>query len=316
MKRASDVRDTATLFGDLWHRYDDKLFEESVELFARRFEANGFDLSWFKGKRCLDVGCGGGRYSIALAKLGASEIVGCDISIEGLMDARRRSAGIPGVRFEVASAQSLPYLDDKFDFVCCSGVLHHTVDPERGLSELARVLRPGGKVFLLLYGQGGLRWPTIMRIRPHVQVIGQKLIDEAMDLAELPANKQRTFLDDFYVPIIRFYDWEEVRLMLDGNGFREIERWEFGKLDHESSVSVQRTELNQLRHLFETILQQTKIDFITIISDATRALYAVTSALDRIDTIERDFATGRVDENELRWQVFGWGHHRVFGVKA
>ncbi len=50
---------TGSLFGDLWHRYGDDLFENSVNLFTARFKANGFDLKWFRGKRCLDAGCGG-----------------------------------------------------------------------------------------------------------------------------------------------------------------------------------------------------------------------------------------------------------------
>ena len=153
----STVQSTALLFGDLWHRYDDDLFEESVTLFARRFEANGFNLRWFQGKRCLDAGCGGGRYTIAMAMLGASEVIGCDISAKGLADARQRTAGMPNIRFEEADVLDLPYPDESFDFVCCSGVLHHTADPEKGLRELARVLRSGGKIFLLLYGKGGLR---------------------------------------------------------------------------------------------------------------------------------------------------------------
>ena len=312
----NDVKETGALFGGLWHRYDNDLFEQSVSLFARRFEANGFDLAWFRGKRCLDAGCGGGRYAIAMARLGAREVIGCDISAEGLADARQRAAGMSNVHFEEASVLDLPYPGESFDFACCSGVLHHTPDPERGLRELARVLRPRGKVFLLLYGKGGLRWPTIMRIRPHAQAMGYELVDEAMRLAELPANKQRTFLDDFFVPIIRFYAWDEVEAMLTDNGFRQIERWEKGKLDHEASVSVQRTELEQLREFFTTVLQRTEPRFVAAASHAAKALDAVTSALERVDAIEADFAAGRIDEEERRRRVFGWGHHRVLAVKG
>jgi len=43
-----------------------------------------------KGKRCLDAGCGGGRYSIALASLGAKDVIGVDLSRTLIADARRR----------------------------------------------------------------------------------------------------------------------------------------------------------------------------------------------------------------------------------
>lgn len=312
----SITRQTGSLFGDLWHRYDDALFEESVKLFAMRFEANGFDLKWFEGRRCLDVGCGGGRYTMAMARLGASEAVGCDISPDGLADARRRAAALPNVRFEEASALALPYPDASFDFVCCSGVLHHTPDPAKGLREITRVLKPQGRVFLLLYGKGGLRWPTIMKLRPYAQAVGYPLMDEAMRLAELPANKQRTFLDDLFVPIIEFYDWDEVKAMLEGNGYQGIERWEKGKLDHEASVEVQRTELEQLRHLFEIASQQADARFTAVSGQWAAALQVSMSAVKSLDAAQAACEAGQISDEERRWQIFGWGHHRVLAVKA
>jgi ubiquinone/menaquinone biosynthesis C-methylase UbiE len=308
-------KSTGTLFGDLWHRYDDKLFEESVALFAERFKANDFDLEWFQGKRCLDVGCGGGRYTIAMARLGATEATGVDVSTEGLTDAKRRAIGMPNVSFRKASALELPFEKSSFDFVCCSGVLHHTSDPERGLQELVRVLKPGGMLFLLLYGKGGLRWPTIMQVRPHAQAIGYDLSDKFMRLAELPANKQRTFLDDLFVPIIGFYDWDEVQAMLADNSMRDAKRWERGKLDHEASIAVQRTELEQLHHLFETAMQLPDLEVLHVKSHVKKALTVVEVALSRLDVIESDYAAGNIDDAERQWQVFGWGHHRVLATK-
>lgn len=308
---------TAALFGDLWYRYDDKLFEESVALFGQRFAANGFDLEWFQGKKCLDVGCGGGRYSIAMAKLGAGQVVGVDISPDGLEDARQRAAGLENLRFEETSALELPFDEASFDFVCCSGVLHHTSDPEKGLQELSRVLRPGGKVFLLIYGQGGMRWPTIMQIRPHAQTIGYDLMDRAMRIAELPANKQRTFLDDFFVPIIQFYGWDQLQSLLTENGFEQIDRWTKGKLDHESSVEVQKKELEMLLALFESITTQSETDpeyapFAVNVKEVTQD---ITSRLKSLDQVESAFAAGEITGEERRREIFGWGHHRVLAVK-
>lgn len=309
--------DTASLFGDLWHRYDDELFDESVALFGERFAANDFDLGWFQGKDCLDVGCGGGRYSIAMAKLGAKEVIGCDISTEGLADARLRATGLNNIRFEKASALDLPFADASFDFVCCSGVLHHTSDPEKGLQELSRVLRPGGKVFLLIYGQGGMRWPTIMQIRPHAQAIGYDLMDKAMRLAELPANKQRTFLDDFFVPIIQFYGWEDLQALLTKSRFEQLDRWEKGKLDHESSVEVQQAELELLLTLFQSIktLAETDSDFAPFSSNAIEVCQDITSRIKSLGNVETAFVANKITEGERRWEIFGWGHHRVIAVK-
>ena len=307
--------ETGRLFGDLWHRYDDELFEESVALFARRFEANGFDLSWFRGKRCLDAGCGGGRYSIAMARLGAEEVIGCDVSSEGIRDCRRRATGMRAVSFEVASVLQLPFANESFDFVCSSGVLHHTADPAQGLREITRVLRPGGRVFLLLYGARGLRWPTIIALRPYAHALGYAAVDYAMREAELPANKQRTFLDDLFVPLIAFYEWADVHRMLADNGYSDITRWERGKLDHEASVEVQRAELEQLGRIFETGVRKEVPGFKDHLEAARAASGAISAAVATLDLTVADYERGRLKRQELEKIVFGAGHHRVLAVK-
>src|SRR5581483_2323365 len=142
---------TGQLFGELWGPYDLQLFEESVELFYRRLKLAKFDAEWFKGKTCLDAGCGGGRNSIAMARLGADEVVGIDLGEKGLADARRRAQGMLNVSFEQASILDIPFEDEKFDLVWCAGVLMITADEERALDQLARVVKPGGHLYLLVY---------------------------------------------------------------------------------------------------------------------------------------------------------------------
>lgn len=128
------ISNTAALFGELWHRYDEGLFEAPVRLCAQRLRANGFDPTWFRGKRCQDVGCGGGRYSIAVARLGPPEVVRCGISEAGSSEARQRAAPLSQVRFGVASVLELPHADSSFDCVCCSSALHHTESAARGMN--------------------------------------------------------------------------------------------------------------------------------------------------------------------------------------
>jgi SAM-dependent methyltransferase len=307
---------TARLFGDLWHRYDDQLFEQSVHLFYDRLRANGFDLESLRGQRCIDVGCGGGRLSIAMARLGAAEVVGCDISEDGLRDARRRAGDLPNVRFQCASALELPFQDGSFDFVLCNGVLHHTPDPARGFGEITRILKHGGRCFVLLYGKGGLRWPTVMKIRPHAQAMGYDAVDEAIRLAGLPANKQRTFLDDFFVPHIAFYDGDEIRDLFATHGYRDVQRWTQGKLDHESSVEVQAEELGQMAAVFEASLSASApVSFTPLRPHAEAARDAARTALAELEAAAADFAAGRIDARERDWRVHGWGHHRVLAVR-
>jgi ubiquinone/menaquinone biosynthesis C-methylase UbiE len=295
---------TGALFGDLWHRYDANLFEESVALFELRMRANGFDLDWLKGKSCLDAGCGGGRYSIALARFGASRVVGLDVSETGLADAARRAGSYPMIEFKRGSVLDLPFADATFDFCWCAGVLHHTADPDRGLAELTRVLKPDGKLFLLLYGKGGLRWPTIMRLRPLANRLGYAPMDAAMKAAGMPANKQRTFLDDLFVPAIAFYDWAEVEQTLLTNGYRSWRRFDKARLDHEASPVIQREELVQLGQCFAALG-----------AEGQEGASIVAAAIASLDKAEADHAAGLIDARERDWRVFGWGHHRLIAEK-
>lgn len=303
-KIKSTEEKTGKLFGDLWHRYDDYLFKESVELFAKRLSNNDFDLGWLENKVCLDAGCGGGRYSIAIALHKAKKVIGCDVSDTGLMDARKRAEGFSSVEFRQASVLDLPFENEYFDLCWSAGVLHHTTDPDLGLDELTRVLKPGGKLFLLLYGKGGLRWPTIMKLRPISQSLGYDVVDDALKLAELPANKQRTFLDDLFVPEINFYDWPEIEDRLRQRGYKSWSRFEKAKLDHEASPAVQRAELQQLHDGFRVLGEK-----------ATEAISILDQSISDLDEAVAANARGDISESERDWIIFGWGHHRLIADK-
>ncbi|HZV73651.1 MAG TPA: bifunctional demethylmenaquinone methyltransferase/2-methoxy-6-polyprenyl-1,4-benzoquinol methylase UbiE [Conexibacter sp.] len=103
------------------------------------------------GARALDVACGTGDLALELAgRVGpGGEVVACDFSEQMLELARRKAADRPTVRFEWANALELPYADDEFAAATVGFGVRNFTDLERGLSELARVVRPGGKVVVL-----------------------------------------------------------------------------------------------------------------------------------------------------------------------
>ena len=97
------------------------------------------------GGLALDAGCGTGFQSALLTELGW-DAHGVDVSAGLLAVARRR---LPGVAFALASVETLPYPDGRFDaIVCCGSTLSFVDDPARALAELGRVLRPGGRLLL------------------------------------------------------------------------------------------------------------------------------------------------------------------------
>lgn len=243
---------TGELFGSLWHRLSDAQYQESVDLFRRRFEANGFDLAWFRGKRCLDAGTGSGRYAVAMAIAGG-DVVGCDVSTSGLATARARAQGVPNLSFVEGSVLDLPFPDAAFDFVCCAGVLHHTPSIAGGLDQITRVLKPGGKMFLLLYGAGGLRWKLVRALRPLAAELGQDVLHDAITAAGLPDNNRKHWMDDLFVPILDQVAWIDLEPMLATRGYSPVERWMQGRFDHESSIASQIEDMDKARRIFACI---------------------------------------------------------------
>ncbi|MER7988077.1 class I SAM-dependent methyltransferase [Streptomyces noursei] len=92
----------------------------------------------------LDAACGTGRQTAALAARGYRTI-GVDQSPEMLAHARRK---VPGAEFRHGRLESLPVDDESVDLVVCSLAMTHLQDLAAGVAELARVLRPGGRIVL------------------------------------------------------------------------------------------------------------------------------------------------------------------------
>jgi len=97
------------------------------------------------GSRVLDVATGTGDLAIALSQRGC-DVVGSDFSEQMLERARDKA---PGLRWERGNALELPYGDDEFDAATVGFGARNFSDLERGLREMARVVRPGGRVVIL-----------------------------------------------------------------------------------------------------------------------------------------------------------------------
>jgi demethylmenaquinone methyltransferase / 2-methoxy-6-polyprenyl-1,4-benzoquinol methylase len=117
-----------------------------------RWRERAADLAALKpGARALDVACGTGDLAIELARrVGpGGEVVACDFSEQMLELARAKAADRATVRVEWANALELPYRDDEFAAATVGFGARNFSDLGRGLSEMVRVVRPGGKVVVL-----------------------------------------------------------------------------------------------------------------------------------------------------------------------
>jgi len=119
-----------------------------IPLGRRLFRTRKFDLRGMKS--ILDVGSGAGQIAGHLLDFSdpGARITCMDISQPMLRRARQRLKS-QRPDYVVADVTSLPFANDSFDGITCGYVLEHVPDPAQGLSELARVLRRGGRMLLL-----------------------------------------------------------------------------------------------------------------------------------------------------------------------
>lgn len=110
------------------------------------------------GYRILELGCGtADSWKGKLSLLdGGSYLTLTDFSAGMLETARKNINGSANVDFKVVDIQSIPYEDNTFDVVIANMMLYHVPDLDKGLSEVRRVLKPGGVFYCATYGEHGI----------------------------------------------------------------------------------------------------------------------------------------------------------------
>lgn len=170
-----------------------------------------------------------------------------DISESGLKEAKQRTKAYPAIKFKRGSVLNIPFPDNHFDLVWCAGVIHHTTDFHKGISEVSRVVKKrDGKLFLLLYGSGGLRWKLIKSLRPIIRDLGEDFLSRSIDHSGLPANNRKHFMDDLLVPVQKLTSMSELNSILRQNGFKSIERWTGETFDQESNIFTQLEDMEKV----------------------------------------------------------------------
>ena len=151
-----------------------------------------------RGRRILDVCCGSGRLTAALASIGA-DVEGLDFAPTMVA---RASANCPGLKFRQGDAEKLPYEQNIFDdVVCCFGIMHLEM-PEQAIAEAYRVLKRGGKYVFTQWAKDD----------DLLGIVASAVTEHGDRTVKLPAAP----------PPMRFSEPEECRRVLAALGFEEV----------------------------------------------------------------------------------------------
>ena len=164
----ADQSRTRAAYSLQWNRFRIVRPDEDRATFRNR---TGLSESELIGAAVLDGGCGMGRYLRVAAEMGAATVIGIDLS-RAVEAARDLAAGSGDVRVAQADLLRLPFAAATFDHIYSLGVLDHTPDPKRAFLELARLLRPGGRIAIWVYHR---ERPALERIMDAHRAVSRRL---------------------------------------------------------------------------------------------------------------------------------------------
>ncbi len=217
-------RRTDELFGDIHRLPADDYVQASRDRVLTAAHLGVAD-DFLAGKSVLDAGTGGrGRALEGLYRMGSRDIVAVDLSETNIKNAQRDNPDLdPWVMYRTANLLDLPFDPNRFDFIHCSGVAHHTADPSRAVAEMYRCLKPGGQLYISLYGRGGILYSAAAIGR----LVGRWLpysIAKTVGVWTVGGAVTSNLLDYVYVPFQFHYTESSARRLLTDAGFGKLRR--------------------------------------------------------------------------------------------
>lgn len=207
--------------------------------------------SYFLGRTVLDVGCGSGRWTYALAMLGA-RVIAVDFTDAAVDITREVTKSFPNVEVIQANLFRLPFKPEEFDFIVSWGVLHHTANTQAAFRAIAPLVRQNGTLHIMVYerrsplkvtGTEALRM-VLRRLSPELRyrfcrhlVVKNRLLFQLLRgfIACVPVQH---LTENFDAEAAQFglYDWYSPQYN-NLHSIAEIQRW----FAEESFTDVQTT---------------------------------------------------------------------------
>lgn len=222
----AELKDGDAMLSDTWfHEHVERILVDELLCVAPE---------WFRGRRVLDAGCGIGRWTLGLLRLGC-HVTAVDQSPHGLQAAEaymRKLApqALAEGRLELLQADLLTppaaLLARRFDLVFSFGVLHHTGDTRRALENVAGLVGEQGLLFLYLYGTRSLdlaKRGVLLGLRTLLAPLPFRAKARALRLL-LPGRDTHQAFDTFSPLINDTYGHETVEGWLSELGFAEVVR--------------------------------------------------------------------------------------------
>ncbi len=219
----------------------------TAELIQRWLDDVKLPAEFFKDKLVLDAGCGSGRWTYAMAMLGA-KVISVDFTDSGVAITHQATQAMENVAVVQASLFNLPLRPETFDFVLSWGVLHHTPDTKAAFGRIAPLVKRGGYLYIMVYEKHNplkhactdlIRWmlrhlPPDRRYRacrafiiknPRLySLVAQVIIcaPHPSDEDSLSASTLQLGLYDAYSPVFNhLHNWKEVAGWFGEYGFTQ-----------------------------------------------------------------------------------------------
>ncbi|WP_051610339.1 class I SAM-dependent methyltransferase [Terasakiella pusilla] len=181
-----------------------------------------YEMSWLRdmlskealrGKKALEVGTGPGYDAKTLIELGANYF-GIDLTPQNIKraNANLQSINLNAFSIREGNAIELPFENNSFDFCFSNGVLHHVYEFDKTISEVFRVLKPGGRAFITLYNKKSIFYKLMVASYSFkYRYNKEKSVEEILSLIEYNGVGG--------MPLVRVFDDKEITRILEKEGF-------------------------------------------------------------------------------------------------